>query len=859
MQRKKTNSSHYSSSSNPLSEMEMETENLHFKPGSTVEVCTEEDGFLNAWFPATVLRQPTSPFSNSHIKKKTKRYSKTTQNSKLVVKYLYMLEDDNDNLLVEKVDSFLVRPNPPPDTDPDKPFDLYEAVDAFHDEIWWTGVVVNVRGDDYTVRFIYPPDILLCKRSQLRPHWDWVDQKWVRGKKQELKYSKFRSGTAVEVNLNPENVIPAWMPAIVIGEIDGKTSVGVKCKKNIKDRDEGVFEVDREMIRPQPPETSDVDKVFEVLDKVDALCDLGWSVGVVTKTLLIRKYIVKFDHGRKFTTEMMFDRTELRYHLDWIDGKWVDKSKENLITPENRKISTCDEGRSIGLPTLNGSSWGSVTEKVTSCTTNMDEDQISPCIVNSSTFELEKLQLSTAAKAKASSTQKDDNKFTKSNQVEENDDSGRLSEPQGAPVLVNMGSASSLQDGDQNNMNLKHQSPNNDIAISNQVEELDNLGRLAEETQGTPVLENTGGPNSSFKEGDQNDVNMKHLSPDNDIAKSNLIEEIDNSGRLVEPQEASPASRSTNLETPVFENTGDLTSSYKGDQIDLNMQHQSPDNDIAKSNHIEELDNSGRLAEPQGAPVFENTGSAASFQEDQNDINMKNLSPDNHIAKSNQMEELDNSGTLAKPQESPVFENTSSAASSQMKNLSPDDDIAKSNQMQELDNSGMLVEPQEARVIENASSATSFQEGDQNNIGAICEIDRNRKQHEVSNVQGSPQNLPIVRRSAIWEFVDSLEVFKKLPQNPQFQFLAAKNEIELEVIALTNKVKFAYVIDMISKLHEESTTTDTVDSIIKQLNKLQNMGFDVELLKNYLSEFKRLKLELVDVKTQLMEHIGYYN
>lgn len=44
------------------------------------------------------------------------------------------------------------------------------------------------------------------------------------------------------------------------------------------------------------------------------------------------------------------------------------------------------------------------------------------------------------------------------------------------------------------------------------------------------------------------------------------------------------------------------------------MQHQSPDNDIAKSNHIEELDNSGRLAEPQGAPVFENTGSVASFQ-----------------------------------------------------------------------------------------------------------------------------------------------------------------------------------------------------------------------------------------------------
>ncbi|XP_030510832.2 DUF724 domain-containing protein 6 isoform X5 [Cannabis sativa] len=629
-----------------------------FKKGSTVEVSSLEDGLRNAWFPATVLQPPLLP-----TKKKTNRRS----NSKMTVQYKHILAQDG-TFLVEQVHTFLVRPNPPSLPDTKNPFHLNDVVDAFHDEIWWTGVVVDVRNDDdYIVRFIFPPDVLFCKRSQLRPHWDWAGRKWLRPQKQELKYLKFRSGTAVEVNLDPDKIIPAWMPAIVIGEIDGTTTVGVKCKRNIKDDCEQVVVVEGDMIRSQPPEIIDVfDKDFEVGDKVDALCDMGWSVGVVTHQFLVpRKYIVKFAHGMK-TKEKMFDHNELRYHFDWGAENWVGKSEEKLLsTPVSKK-------RKI----LNGSR-GYATRKRTSC--------------------------STAAKAKVSRTQKNDNNIAKSNQAEE-------TEPQGVSVFENTGSVASLQDGDQNN------------------------------------------------------TNIQHLSPDNDVAKLNHIEELDNSGRLAERQESPPASRSTSLEAPASENTCGLACSFKeGDQNHMNMKDQSPNNDIAKPNQIEELDDSGKLAETQEAPVFENTGSAASFQErDQND-----------------------------------------------------------------------------------------------NIGAICEIDRNGEHHDGNNVQQSSQNLPMEKRSAIWEFVDSLEVFKKLPQNPQVQFMAAANDVELQVIALTSKVKFAYVIDMISKLNEETTTTETVDSLIKQLNKLQNMGFDVELLKNYLSEFKRLKLELKDVKTQLMEYIGY--
>ncbi|XP_062098429.1 DUF724 domain-containing protein 8-like [Humulus lupulus] len=300
------------------------------------------------------------------------------------------------------------------------------------------------------------------------------------------------------------------------------TSVLVKYKTTNKDYAEKVSVAQLEMIRPQPPKMSEDDKDFELWEKVDAFCDLGCSVGEVTKILQHRKYgvavAVAFGVEKK---EMKFDHTQLRYHLDWVDGKWVNKSRENLSTLVSRQKSTCDEGRGIGSSTLNGS-LGCVIEKGTSCSTNVHDNQMSPPAVdNSSTFELEELQLSTAGK----------------------------------------GSCAQMVNG----------------------------------------------------------------------------------------------------------------------------------NDNLKLNQVEELSDPGRLGEPQKEPV-------------------------------------------------------------------------------------------------------SSQEGGQNDIGAICEIDRYAEQTEDSNV-------PIVKRSTIWELVDSLEVFKKLPQNPpQCHLVMAGSKIELEVLALTNKVKFAFVIDQISKV-----------------------------------------------------------
>ena len=149
--------------------------------GSKVEVWSEEDDFKNAWFSAVILRPPLPPSSSS-----PSAGGKRTATA--VVKYDHMLSADDGQPLVESVEPSFIRPVPPPDNQPDRPFELYEVVDAFYQDIWWTGFVVKVVSDTYTVAFKSPLDLQEFRRSDMRPHWDWVDSKWVRPDKEVLFY-----------------------------------------------------------------------------------------------------------------------------------------------------------------------------------------------------------------------------------------------------------------------------------------------------------------------------------------------------------------------------------------------------------------------------------------------------------------------------------------------------------------------------------------------------------------------------------------------------------------------------------------------------------------------------------------------
>jgi hypothetical protein len=75
--------------------------------------------------------------------------------------------------------------------------------------------------------------------------------------------------------------------------------------------------VEARHIRPCPPPIP-VSNGFKLLDEVDAFCNDGWWVGVISKVIGEQKYTVYF---RPRKEEMEFDHEQLRLHCDWMGGR----------------------------------------------------------------------------------------------------------------------------------------------------------------------------------------------------------------------------------------------------------------------------------------------------------------------------------------------------------------------------------------------------------------------------------------------------------------------------------------------------------------------------------------------------------
>lgn len=162
-----------------MEKMGMTSIEKHISVGSKVEIFCEEDGFQNSWFSAVILRLPYSRTSQ----KKRKRSS----DSKVLVQYENFLSDGDHKPLTEYTDVSTIRPLPPPEA-PEQVIERTDVVDAFYRDVWWTGVVTNVVGGKYYVKFKIPPDILELERSQIRLHWDWVQGIWSRPEKQVMLF-----------------------------------------------------------------------------------------------------------------------------------------------------------------------------------------------------------------------------------------------------------------------------------------------------------------------------------------------------------------------------------------------------------------------------------------------------------------------------------------------------------------------------------------------------------------------------------------------------------------------------------------------------------------------------------------------
>ncbi|KAL9347996.1 hypothetical protein Peur_059362 [Populus x canadensis] len=322
-----------------------QTSKAFFNKGEEVEVSSEQEGFRGAWYLATILDFPTPSQPQSASEKKRKA----------IVQYKTLVTEDGPGPLLEQVDPQLIRPLPPQDSLKNGGvFQENEAIDASLRFGWWSGVVKKVldRGARYMVYFDNPPDVLDFDAKDLRIHLDWVDGNWVRPEmQQQATGSVFSSGTEVEVNLEKDNVRDIWLPAVVIKENEDRTFL-VKCQSSWNSDEAGTMKtiVDSLHIRPTPPHA---DRNYELLERVDAHYGIGWRSGVITKLLAGRRYNVFFKQGNE---DRELSQSKIRPHMEWVDGKWISKKEVGILSDSRGQFGSTNNNKNPDVAELHKSS-----------------------------------------------------------------------------------------------------------------------------------------------------------------------------------------------------------------------------------------------------------------------------------------------------------------------------------------------------------------------------------------------------------------------------------------------------------------------------------------------------------------------
>lgn len=132
---------------------------VKFSEGMLVEVKSDEEGYQGSWYQATIV--------------------KSLGNDKFLVEYLTLKTEDETQFYQEEADILCIRPCPP-EIQRVEPFELFAQVDAWYNDGWWVGHISRViDGFKYMVFFRNTNEEMDFEHFKLRPHQDWIEEKWV--------------------------------------------------------------------------------------------------------------------------------------------------------------------------------------------------------------------------------------------------------------------------------------------------------------------------------------------------------------------------------------------------------------------------------------------------------------------------------------------------------------------------------------------------------------------------------------------------------------------------------------------------------------------------------------------------------
>ncbi|KAL5716293.1 hypothetical protein ACHQM5_018008 [Ranunculus cassubicifolius] len=103
-----------------------------------------------------------------------------------------------------------------------------------------------------------------------------------------------------------------------------------------------------------------------------------------------------------------------------------------------------------------------------------------------------------------------------------------------------------------------------------------------------------------------------------------------------------------------------------------------------------------------------------------------------------------------------------------------------------------------------------------------------------------------------WKYVESLEVFRRLPQDPHFRSLNSTNEMLCEGEAIGYMLSFASIVDKTQRAQPNEPKSN-LEKILEALTLLEDNGFDVERVQQRIKELIRIKEMQVPVGRMLKE------
>ncbi|OIT06704.1 PREDICTED: DUF724 domain-containing protein 10-like [Nicotiana attenuata] len=126
--------------------------------------------------------------------------------------------------------------------------------------------------------------------------------------------------------------------------------------------------------------------------------------------------------------------------------------------------------------------------------------------------------------------------------------------------------------------------------------------------------------------------------------------------------------------------------------------------------------------------------------------------------------------------------------------------------------------------------------------------------------QTETQSLPFVKTSLLWGKIESMDIFQRILQKPHFSPLKKERESSRERLAIGCMVTFSRLAEKTSGLHIDDPRS-TFDEILETLNDLEKHGFDVQPVRDRLTELllmkdkkEKLEAQVADISNRIMMH-----